>query len=86
MPSLMEMARWKSLGHADPSLRILGRIAGSRNRKLERIWNKETGRQSLLQLRRWPSGSTSDCGTPAPAARFLCFCLYRVTSLLPCFS
>jgi hypothetical protein len=40
MPELIEIARWKSDGHAFPAIRILGRIAG---------WDEKT---SILTARR----------------------------------
>lgn len=47
LPSLMEMAQWKLMGHAGPSLSILGRIGGLSEKQIER--DIETGnRQAIL--------------------------------------
>jgi hypothetical protein len=39
LPELIEIARWKSEGHAGPGVRILGRIAGWGDRQTLRIWS-----------------------------------------------
>jgi hypothetical protein len=40
MPSLVEMARWKSLGHALPAYMLVGRIAGIPDEELQERWSK----------------------------------------------
>lgn len=40
LPSLIEMARWKSLGHALPAFLILGRLAGASETEIESAWTK----------------------------------------------
>jgi hypothetical protein len=39
MPSLVEMARWKTLGHALPAYMLVGRIAGISEEKLQERWS-----------------------------------------------
>jgi len=38
LPELIEIARWKSKGHAFPAVRILGRIAGWKDEQILRTW------------------------------------------------
>jgi hypothetical protein len=40
LPALIEMARWKSLGHALPAYMLLGRIAGLPEQQLLDGWNR----------------------------------------------
>lgn len=40
LPELIDMARWKSEGHAFPGVRILGRIAGWDEQKIMRTWRE----------------------------------------------
>lgn len=40
LPSLVEMARWKSLGHSLPAFLILGRIAGLPDDDVQAAWSK----------------------------------------------
>jgi len=48
LPSLMEMARWKDMGHAASSLLILGRIGGLSDEQMEKAL--ETGdREAILE-------------------------------------
>jgi hypothetical protein len=47
MPELIEMARWKSDGHAFPAIRILGRIAGWEDQRIFRTW-REGGVEKLI--------------------------------------
>jgi len=51
LPSLMEMARWKDMGHAASSLLILGRIGGLSDEQMEK--DLETGdREAILDAAR----------------------------------
>ena len=40
LPELVEMARWKSDGHACPAVRILARVAGWEEQKALRAWRE----------------------------------------------
>jgi hypothetical protein len=40
LPSLVEMARWKSLPHALPAYVLLGRIAGLPEKQIQETWSK----------------------------------------------
>jgi len=40
LPSLVEMARWKSLGHALPAFLIVGRLAGLPEAEIQSAWSK----------------------------------------------
>ena len=40
LPALVDMARWKALGHALPAYMLLGRIAGIADDKLNASWEK----------------------------------------------
>ncbi len=40
MPSLIQMARWKTLDHALPAYVLLGRVAGMTEEKIQEAWNK----------------------------------------------
>jgi hypothetical protein len=47
LPELIEMARWKSEGHAFPSVRILGRIAGWDDNQTLKVW-REGGLEKII--------------------------------------
>ncbi|MBL8177918.1 MAG: HEAT repeat domain-containing protein [Bryobacterales bacterium] len=51
VPALMEMAQWKSLGHALPGFILLGRLVGWSEDEIHDKW-KQGARQQLLQLAR----------------------------------
>jgi hypothetical protein len=40
LPALVEMARWKSPGHALPAYLVLGRVAGLDENELWQAWNQ----------------------------------------------
>jgi hypothetical protein len=40
LPSLVEMSRWKSLGHALPAYMLLGRIAGLPDQQVQDAWSR----------------------------------------------
>jgi hypothetical protein len=40
LPSLVEMSRWKSLGHALPAYMLLGRIAGLTDQQVQDAWSR----------------------------------------------
>ena len=40
MTPLIEMARWKSEGHAMPALKVLGRIAGASDENTQAAWTR----------------------------------------------
>jgi HEAT repeat protein len=46
LPSLAEMARWKSLGHALPPFMLLGRIAGLNEQQIQDSWT--SGKREAL--------------------------------------
>ena len=47
LPELIEMARWKSEGHAFPSVRILGRIAGWDDDRTTKAW-RDGGLETII--------------------------------------
>lgn len=47
LPELIDIARWKSEGHAFPGVRILGRIAGWEEQRTIRTW-KEGGVEAII--------------------------------------
>ena len=47
LPELVEIARWKSEGHAFPAIRILGRIAGWEDQETLRVW-REGGVEKII--------------------------------------
>jgi len=47
LPELIDIARWKSEGHAFPGVRILGRIAGWEEQRIMRTW-KEGGVETII--------------------------------------
>ena len=47
LPELIEIARWKSDGHAFPAIRILGRIAGWEDQRILRTWH-EGGLETII--------------------------------------
>ena len=51
LPSLVEMARWKSGGHAEPSAYLLGRIAGMSEEAIATAW-KSGERERIIQAAR----------------------------------
>jgi hypothetical protein len=55
-PSLIEMARWKSLGHALPAFILLGRVAGVEEQEILDAWS--TGEREALVARIVESGQT----------------------------
>ena len=40
LPSLVEMARWKTLSHALPAFVLLGRIAGLPENQVQAAWTR----------------------------------------------
>ena len=68
---LVEMARWKTRGHAMPALRILGRIAGEREEAIDAAWNR--GERETIIARAMKEGRASPrsrkkiCGHVDPA-------------------
>jgi hypothetical protein len=51
LPSLVEMARWKSRGHAEPSVFMLGRIAGMSEEAIAEAW-KSGDRERIIEAAR----------------------------------
>lgn len=49
VPALMEMAQWKSLGHALPGFILLGRLVGWSEEEIHEKW-KQGARDELLRL------------------------------------
>jgi hypothetical protein len=50
LPSILEMARWKSLGHALPAFLIAGRMAGVPEEEILDAWTKGDREQVLGKL------------------------------------
>jgi hypothetical protein len=48
LPSLLEMARWKTLSHALPAFMLLGRVAGIPEAQIQAAWSRGD-RESILQ-------------------------------------
>jgi hypothetical protein len=59
LPALVEMARWKSEGHALPAFVVLGRMAGMTEEAIQRAWSRGD-RQSVI------SGAASGARRPSP--------------------
>jgi hypothetical protein len=62
LPSLVEMARWKSPGHAFPAYLLLGRVAGLGDNEMMQAWNRgerETMIARTLARLTVPSGGTA---------------------------
>jgi hypothetical protein len=51
LPSLIEMAQWRSKGHAQPSLTILGRIAGIEEKRLQELIASDQREEILRAIR-----------------------------------
>ena len=51
LPSLIEMARWKSPGHAEPAVFLLGRIAGLPEEAIASAW-KSGDREQIIEAAR----------------------------------
>lgn len=51
LPALIEMARWKSPGHAQPAFVLLGRIGGLTEAEIFRAWNAGD-RQAVIEAAR----------------------------------
>lgn len=49
LPSLIEMAQWRNLGHALPAFILLGRLEGLPEEKIQQMW-KEGKRQELVRM------------------------------------
>ena len=50
LPALVEMAQWKSLGHALPAFILVGRIAGLSEQEIHQAWEKGERQRVILQL------------------------------------
>jgi hypothetical protein len=49
LPSLIEMARWKSLAHALPAYMLLGRIAGVPDQQVQDAWSRGDREWAITQ-------------------------------------
>jgi len=58
LPSLIEMARWKDLGHASNSLRILGRIGGMTEDQISKAIDSEN-REAIIYAARKSADATN---------------------------
>jgi hypothetical protein len=70
LPSLLEMARWHSRGHAAAAFFILGRVEGLPERELEDAWQRND-RQFVIAARRRSSESGSSQSVPPPPGLLL---------------
>jgi hypothetical protein len=50
LPSLIDMARWKSLGHALAAFLILGRLAGLPEAEIQAAWSKGEREEVIVRL------------------------------------
>ncbi len=55
LPSLVEMAQWKTLAHALPAYLVLGRIAGWSDKDIQDAWSKGERDRVILQVASPPS-------------------------------
>jgi hypothetical protein len=55
LPAIVEMARWKSLGHALPAFLLTGRIAGLPEQEIQDAWSKGEREGVLGQAARVPA-------------------------------
>jgi hypothetical protein len=56
VPSLVEMATWRTTGHSAPSFWILGRVAGVSDKEIEDAWTRDDRRTTVdrwSELLRW---------------------------------
>jgi hypothetical protein len=50
LPSLIEMARWKSLVHALPAYVLLGRVGGSTEEEIQDTWGKDQREAAIAKF------------------------------------
>jgi hypothetical protein len=52
LPALVEMAQWKTLGHALPAYILLGRIGGLSEQEIRKTWESGDRRAAVLRIAR----------------------------------